>query len=467
MKKIICLLLAASLLFLCGCSADKNKNSALSPELEQYLSNAHNLESIVHEYGEEQSHLLFSEKLVVGVYYPETGIEEMDRNIEKWVQELVAEYQTEVASYKTTEDQNASELTVSYESRLIDERLVSVKMSGFFDSRFLAHPVEIIKTFNADKETGEMLDIKDVVDEKGCTLIYETIAESENFNEKNADENILSNWLVTKDSFEVVLSRGEYFPMSDGTKTFSFEFEKFKDHIKLFNSDKTETEPEDKDVLENNIGSAEIPEKQNIDVTKPMLALTFDDGPSAHTERLLDIFSKYGGKGTFFVVGNIIDNRPDTVKRIVSDGHEIAGHSWSHRQLTSLDEESIRDQIMSTRAKIYSLTGYDAKLMRPPYGAYNDTVKKVAQQTDIALINWSVDTLDWKYKNADTVCKAVLNEACDGAIILCHDLHKTTVDAMEKAIPALIEKGYQLVTVSELMEAKGKNIEAGKVYFRG
>ena len=203
------------------------------------------------------------------------------------------------------------------------------------------------------------------------------------------------------------------------------------------------------------------------DKTKPMVALTFDDGPSAHTDRLLDIFAKHSGRGTFFVVGNIIDNRKETVKRIVSDGHEIAGHSWSHRQLTNLSDQDIKDQIMSTRAKIYELTGYDAKLVRPPYGAHNELVRSVAKELEISLVNWSVDTLDWKYRDANTVYNTIMEKAYDGAIILCHDLHKTTVDAMEKVIPALIEKGYQLVTVSELLEAKGKTVEAGKVYFNG
>ena len=103
--------------------------------------------------------------------------------------------------------------------------------------------------------------------------------------------------------------------------------------------------------------------------------------------------------------------------------------------------------------------------MRPPYGSCNDQVKANAGELGIALINWSVDTLDWKYKNADTVYQAVMDGAKDGAIILCHDLHKTTVDAMEQAIPALIAEGYQLVTVTELLTSDGGTINAGKLYY--
>jgi peptidoglycan/xylan/chitin deacetylase (PgdA/CDA1 family) len=154
------------------------------------------------------------------------------------------------------------------------------------------------------------------------------------------------------------------------------------------------------------------------------------------------------------------------VKRIVKEGHEIGNHSWSHRQLTYLSDEEITDQIMMTRAKIYDTVGVDSLIVRPPYGACNDTVKAVGKKVGVSFVNWSVDTLDWKNKNAKAVRNEIMNSIFDGAIILCHDLHKTTVDAMEIVVPELIEKGYQLVTVSELMEYSEGTLVAGKVYYR-
>ena len=467
MKKIISLLLVLSMIFLCGCSQTNKKTAVLSPEMKEYLSTIHNFEGSVHEYAEERSNLFFGEKLVAGVFYPHVGIEEMDSVIEAWVTDLISEYQQEVALNSDKEFENASELTVIYDSYLIDDKYISVKMTGFFDSPLLAHPVEIVKTFNGDIEKSEYLSLEDIVGKKGASYLESSIV-SGNSDIRNVDENLLNNWLMTKEGIDIILSQGDYLPMSDGTKTISFEYEQLND----FMNDKADAEESQQvgneaDADKNEVEAAGAPNKQTVDKSKPMIALTFDDGPSAHTDMLLDIFAENGGKGTFFVVGNILDNRPDTVKRIVNDGHEIAGHSWSHRQLTSLGEKEIKDQIMTTRAKIFELTGVDATLMRPPYGAVNDTVKNVAATLEVALINWSVDTLDWKYRNADTVYKSVMDQACDGAIILCHDLHKTTVEAMEKAIPALLEEGYQLVTVSELMEAKGKEIIPGKVYYQG
>lgn len=204
-----------------------------------------------------------------------------------------------------------------------------------------------------------------------------------------------------------------------------------------------------------------------IDPDKPMIALTFDDGPSLHTPRLLNIFKKHGGKGTFFVVGNLLEENQITVKRIVKEGHEIASHSWRHSDLSTLTLEQVKTDLARTHQKIYDITGVQPKLVRPPYGAYNDTVRYGAYTCNEALITWSVDTLDWKSKNAKAVYNAVMKSASDGAIILCHDLHETTVDAMEKAIPDLIEKGYQLVTVSQLLSMRKGEVVAGGVYYKG
>lgn len=204
----------------------------------------------------------------------------------------------------------------------------------------------------------------------------------------------------------------------------------------------------------------------SIDPSRPMVAITFDDGPSQHTDRLLDILATHGGKATFFLVGGNVDYRPDTVKRITADGHEIGGHGIDHKQLTRLSSDEVMRQLSSPRERMYAITGTDSYLVRPPYGAYNDEVKRIAAGLGIVFVNWSVDTLDWKYRNAETVHNKIMNSAYDGAIILCHDIHKTTVDAMETVIPALIAKGYQLVTVSDLLSINHDSLTAGAVYNR-
>ncbi|MDR0571186.1 MAG: polysaccharide deacetylase family protein [Clostridiales Family XIII bacterium] len=203
------------------------------------------------------------------------------------------------------------------------------------------------------------------------------------------------------------------------------------------------------------------------DPARPMLALTFDDGPSAHTGRLLDMLEKYEVKATFCVVGYLVDGRSDVVKRASDMGCEVIGHSWDHKQLTKLSNDAIAAQLEKTRAAIEAATGKTSCLYRPPYGALSERVKALSRELGYLMIYWSVDTLDWKTRNADAVYKAVMKGASDRAIILCHDLHKTTVDAMERVIPDLLAQGFQLVTVSELLYHSDKKFEPGQVVYKG
>lgn len=185
--------------------------------------------------------------------------------------------------------------------------------------------------------------------------------------------------------------------------------------------------------------------------SKMRIALTFDDGPAAHTTRLLDLFARYGGKATFFLTGACIEGQQDILRRMVAQGHEIGIHGWDHQDLTTLTAEEAARQIMRTRAAIREAIGADTRLVRPPYGSVNPTLQAVGQQLGVAFINWSVITMDWELLNAEAVCHQILSQASDGAIVLCHDPHPTTVDAIERALPSLLAQGYEPMTVSSLL----------------
>ena len=464
MRKFLCLALAFCLVFLCGCGIGKNDDTdKYDSVLKEYLENIDMYEVSVREYGSPASYIHMDEKIVVGILYPETEVAALNKEINRWIVESVEEYTKEAE--ERFDGTNAAELTVAYESFYADENTASVVMTGTFLAAFMAHPIDIVKTFNVDLKNKRVFGISELFSQEKRQIFINRIAEKVGLEAKEAVEGLLDNAYLTEDEIVIVLERGEYLPMSEGTKYVSFSYKDIEELMKKpfeeSQIQKQEDEIVDSSVVEGNTN------KTPIDPDKPMIALTFDDGPSAHTDRLLDIFARYGGKGTFFVLGNLVDNRKSTVKRIVKEGHEIGNHSWNHRQLTNLSSEEIKDQIMMTRAKIYDVAGVDTLIVRPPYGACNDTVKAVGASVGVSFVNWSVDTLDWKSKNASAVYKEIMNCVHDGAIILCHDLHKTTVDAMETVVPALIEKGYQLVTVSELMEYSGKSLEAGKIYYRG
>ena len=203
-------------------------------------------------------------------------------------------------------------------------------------------------------------------------------------------------------------------------------------------------------------GAVIVPEKttyNSCNVEGMSIAITFDDGPNPElTPRLLDMLKERGIKATFFVVGKNVEEYPGIVTRMASDGHEVANHSWSHPTLTKLGVESFRKQIENTNQAIANATGKRPVLMRPPYGATSVSLnKRLNEQFGLKVILWSVDPLDWKYRNSDRVYNSITQNTRPGAIILAHDIHATTVAAMPATLDALLAKGYQFVTVSELI----------------
>jgi len=197
------------------------------------------------------------------------------------------------------------------------------------------------------------------------------------------------------------------------------------------------------------------------DPSRPMVALTWDDGPAASTTAILDALEAVGGHATFFVVGERVQYYEDTIKRAVSLGCEIGNHTWGHVYLDRLDAAGIAAQLTQTNDKVEQVTGVRPVIMRPTGGRVTESVKANA---GMPMIYWSVDTEDWKTKNTQSTVDAILNNVKDGDIILMHDLYEATAAAAQQVIPELVNRGYQLVTVSEMAAARGK-LENGVVYF--
>ncbi len=199
-----------------------------------------------------------------------------------------------------------------------------------------------------------------------------------------------------------------------------------------------------------------------VDPTKPMIALTFDDGPGKYTGRLLKLLQKYDARATFFMVGENIAYYPETVEQMKEIGCEYGNHTWSHKDLTKLKKKGIEGQLKKTDKQLVKVTGEMTTLARPPYGAVD---KKVRKHVKSPLVLWSMDTLDWKRKDAKKIANYVLKHVEDGEIVLLHDIHKETVEAVEIMLPKLIKKGYQIVTVSEMAYARGVTLKDGEKYF--
>jgi peptidoglycan/xylan/chitin deacetylase (PgdA/CDA1 family) len=194
----------------------------------------------------------------------------------------------------------------------------------------------------------------------------------------------------------------------------------------------------------------------------PMIALTFDDGPSIFTRELLDILDEHGGRVTFCVLGNLVEIGAATIIRAFESGHEILGHSWDHSDLSRLSVENIMTQIQRTSAIIDAVTGEPPPpLFRVPFGAYNRRIAEAATELGYGVLNWGIDPRDWQFRDEDHIFDYIMEHARDGAIVVLHDVHQTTVDAMARVIPALIEQGFQLVTASEIIFYVYGSLEPG------
>jgi peptidoglycan/xylan/chitin deacetylase (PgdA/CDA1 family) len=202
----------------------------------------------------------------------------------------------------------------------------------------------------------------------------------------------------------------------------------------------------------------------DVDPTKPMIALTFDDGPGKGTERILDTLESCNARATFFMVGNLVGRKAASASRMVSLGCEVGNHTYEHKMLRNLSYWEIYDQIDLANQAIEAATGVRPSVMRPTGGEYNDDVQQAARGLGVAMINWSVDTRDWKDRDAQIIYQRVMEDVSDGAIVICHDIYESTADAMEYVIPELIAQGYQLVTVSELLSYRAGGMMPGEVY---
>ena len=178
----------------------------------------------------------------------------------------------------------------------------------------------------------------------------------------------------------------------------------------------------------------------------PCVALTFDDGPSVFTEGLLDILKEHNVRATFFILGSRARIQSETVYRTFQEGHEIGSHTWDHPLLTDLSDEQIQQQLQQTDEIITQIIGEPSRHLRPPYGGYDDRVLEVS---GVPFIFWSVDPLDWRDRDAEIVAARIIDSP-PGAIILAHDIHETTVDAVPAIIVALKNQGIYFVTVTKL-----------------
>lgn len=238
------------------------------------------------------------------------------------------------------------------------------------------------------------------------------------------------------------------------------------DHELLRAEQETEGRGEsDDDFDDEEIGINETASKRKnnnpIDPSQKLVALTFDDGPSMYTAKILEVLTEYDSSATFFMVGYNIEKHPERVKMVLDAGCEVGNHTSNHKDLSDISRRSVESEVYDNEKLLNDAGAEGELLLRPPYGLTNDTVKSIVKRP---MINWSVDSRDWKTKDAASTVKEVKKNVMDGRVVLMHDIYASTVEAVKELVPWLIEEGYRLVTVSELYDARGEELKDGHVY---
>lgn len=388
-----------------------------------------------------------NQNIAIAINYPITQKKHLDEQINKYIKNTYEGFKEEYGNYYELKE--ITELNVDYQYWKVEEKYLNVILYTFINNSSLAHPINEIKTFVFDLQKNKLITLEDIISLEKLKEVIPYIKQQ--ITEKYKDC-ILSELLES----EITANFDSFSNFTIDNEKIIFYFEPYKVtsgncgiidigvHLEQFGLNTYQ--PTFKENTK-----VQYTKQKTIDPNKPVVAITFDDGPSKYTDEILNILNEYDANATFFVLGNKVNIYKETLLKSIMLGNELGNHSYNHKWLTRLTNEEFQSQIDKTQNIIYEATGYTPRLLRPTYGSINDKIRK---NTDLKVVLWNVDSNDWKIKNSETIAKRVLKDIKDMDIILFHDTHERTKEAIKIVVPELIAKGYQLVTVSELEEVK-------------
>ncbi|WP_432352165.1 polysaccharide deacetylase family protein [Sporosarcina sp. A2] len=418
------------------------------------------------------------------IQYPQSKNKEFNEQVTSYITQAKKTYLEAMRNVKNEDNKKKSELNISYET-YEDQKgnysFVLMNNESLQGSKRLSE----IESFHLSAKNGEQVAIQDVFKEEPQTLqkITEKVRNKIQHDEKLRNGLIthkmqvrtepewknFENYAITEKAVFFYFESGALKDEKAGPQIAKIKIESMNDLLKP--EFQMTTTPQAKEDAKKN-PSQSPPEKaegqanpseedkgteQGVAVNPPpapeeplvkKIALTFDDGPDPKsTIQILEILKKYDAKATFFMLGSRVEYYPETAKAVKDAGHEIGNHSWNHPDLSKMPLAKALEEINRTTAIIQQVTGDKPTVFRPPYGAYTEQLSK---QTIPPITLWNVDTLDWKYRNADKLLEEVKKSTKDGSTILMHDIHQSTADGLENVMVYLQSQGYEFVTVSEL-----------------
>lgn len=349
--------------------------------------------------------------------------------------------------------------TASYQITHNDDKFLSIKITVNQDTQG-AHPASFRYFWTFDKTNGKILSIRDLLgnSNEAVSIVLSLI-------KKNIKQEILAETEANLDLDELVTEESiKNFVVGD-RNTITWPFGQGKIAPSSYGDIIAQVSVNDiKSFLQNDAAkvlfdvpepSKPLPENRSISsghsAGNHNIALTFDDGPGSHTERLLDMLRGRDAKATFYILGSKVKRYSDVIRRIDAEGHQIGNHSWNHPDLTKLGIVDIQSEINRTNDAVNEVIHKKPNTIRPPYGALNNTVLEEIRKSGMISVLWSVDTRDWADRNSTIVCNRAVAGAQPGAIILLHDIHPTSVDAVPCILDTLQKQGYKFVTIDTLL----------------
>ncbi len=363
-----------------------------------------------------------TENMYISLYYPKTESEDFNKIINQYYKNYIKE--------QKVSEKSKDILYMDYSIDEVYDQFINLnlKIEKFNENEKLI--LSTNKLFSYDLKNNTLLTVDDCL-----RNLYKTSLAGINGIDK-----------INHDNSNIRIEKSKLIIYTDENlkEKVEINYADNKDLIKLANKNIPSNAP---------IDVAKPTPQPKIDPNKKIVAITLDDGPhKTNTLRTIELFEKYNGRATFLMLGKNVKLYPDIVKTVYEHGFEIGSHSWDHPDLRKLDVDGVNKQIVDTQNEIFSITGFEPKIIRPPYGATNDISKEVIADNGLKIALWNLDTEDWKLKDANKIKDAIVDNAFNGAVILIHDIHTFTIDGLEMALEELDKRGYQFVTLDTLSQ---------------
>lgn len=424
---------------------------------------------------------------VYSISYPSIGVKSIDSVLNTDISGQINSFKETYASYGATDEHTRASFNIDYQSYVTGDSIVSVIFTSTLNLPLTNESITSVTTHNFLLKTGEEFtfdrimagDIDKLFSTKTASYLENDDTLKETMSDKaykagyEADINNFSKFTFSNSGLSLYFEPGKIADKAVGVISVTLPPDVVLPFL-IYDPFKQVTLPPEGQSGNSaepvTSGAITIPEgadplyQGEIDPSKPMIALTFDDGPrSLTTNRILDTLEKYGCRATFFVLGSRLSSEIETAKRAHDLGCDIGNHTFDHMQLSKLSKKDIKKQISKTNKYLIDNAGFETQFVRTPYG---ETTDKVVKNVKYPIILWNIDTEDWRSRDAKKIYNKVMKcNIEDGDIILMHDIYETTADAVKKLVPKLRKEGYQLVSISELFQYKGISPDSSSHYF--